>query len=69
MCIRDRLGDDQWMLFDLDADPGEQHNLASDKPEMLAQLERAWEKYSTDNNVVLPEGPFRILPPEPLPVE
>lgn len=63
------LGDDQWMLFDLDADPGEQHNLASDKPEMLAQLERAWEKYSTDNNVVLPEGPFRILPPEPLPVE
>ena len=63
------LGDDQWMLFDLDDDPGEQHNLASDKPEMLAQLERAWEKYSTDNNVVLPEGPFRILPPEPLPVE
>jgi len=63
------LGGDQWMLFDLDADPGEQHNLASDKPEMLAQLERAWEKYSTDNNVVLPEGPFRILPPEPLPVE
>jgi arylsulfatase A-like enzyme len=63
------LGDDRWMLFDLDFDPGEQNNLASTHPEMLARLQQAWARYAEENNVVLPEGPFRILPPEPLPTE
>ena len=63
------LSDDRWLLFDLDADPAEQNNLAEDEPETLAKLEAAWERYVADNNVVLPEGPFRILPPEPLPTD
>jgi len=63
------LSDDRWLLFDLDADPAEQNNLAEDEPETLAKLEAAWERYVAENNVVLPEGPFRILPPEPLPTD
>jgi len=63
------LSDDRWMLFDLDADPGEQNDLAGDEPEVLARLKAAWTRYADENNVVLPEGPFRILPAEPLPTE
>lgn len=63
------LGQDQWMLFDLDNDPGEQTDLATDRPDVLTMLESAWEQYAEVNNVVLPEGPFRILPAEPLPTE
>ena len=63
------LSDDRWLLFDLETDPAEQNNLAEERPETLARLEAAWERYVKENNVVLPEGPFRILPPEPLPTD
>lgn len=63
------LGNDQWMLFDLERDPGEQRDLATVEPDVLATLELAWKNYARDNNVVLPEGAFRILEPEPLPTE
>ncbi len=62
-------GDDQWMLFDLVADPGEQNDLANALPEQLEVLKQAWERYVEANNVVLPEGPFRIRPAEPLPTD
>ena len=63
------ISSDSWMLFNLDKDPGEQTDLATKNPGVLQRLESAWERYVEANNVVLPEGPFRIREPEPLPIE
>lgn len=56
-------GQADWELYDLTADPSEQVNLAADEPEELAKLLRAWDNYQSTNNVVLPEGEFKIRPP------
>ncbi len=35
---------DPWELYDLRSDRAEQHNLAGDRPEMVRELERAWQE-------------------------
>jgi len=36
---------DRWALFDVKADPGESHDLASDRPEVVARLDRAYDAW------------------------
>jgi len=62
----DRWG--RWQLYNLAEDPTEQHDLAADEPELLAELATLWEQWADDNNVIKtikaqwpPPGP----PPRP----
>jgi len=42
----------RWQLFDLAADPFEQHDLSASNPEQLAVMERLWDEYDQQNGVV-----------------
>jgi arylsulfatase len=42
----------RWQLFNLAADPFEQHDLSASNPEQLAVMERLWEQYDAANGVV-----------------
>ena len=46
-------GPAEWALYDVANDPGETRNLAADKPEILEELQAAWEQYSKEVGVVL----------------
>jgi arylsulfatase len=41
-----------WQLFNLAADPGEQRDLAADRPELLARLVSAYEDFAAANGVI-----------------
>ncbi len=41
-----------WELFNLAADPGETNDLATERPELLAELILAWEQFADDTGVV-----------------
>lgn len=47
----------RWRLYDLRADPGETHDLASAEPVVLGELIREWDRYASENGVVLPRAP------------
>ncbi len=47
-------GSGRWQLFDLAVDPGESRDLASARPDTLAELVRAWDEYAARNGVILP---------------
>jgi arylsulfatase A-like enzyme len=38
-----------WQLYDLDADIGETKNLSAEKPELVAELAKAWEDWNAKN--------------------
>lgn len=42
----------RWQLFDLAADPFEQHDLAAAKPEKLAEMLDAWSRYVAASGVI-----------------
>lgn len=44
-----------WQLFDLDADPSEQHDLAAARPADLARLQAHWDAYARRHRVILPD--------------
>ncbi len=50
-------------LYNLVDDPMELNDLSSQEPERLQMMQDAWQRYVDDNNVILPEGPFKIRPP------
>lgn len=52
-------GTNEWQLYDLSKDPGEQHDLAIQQPKITALLIKAWQAYAYDVGVVLPDGPVR----------
>lgn len=45
------FGDDRWLLFDLDADFSEAHDIASQHPERLARMIDTWEREAERNHV------------------
>ena len=49
-------GNGDWELYNLQLDPGEQQNLASQHPEKLAEMIKLWEKYESDNGLIDAEG-------------
>ncbi|KGE04572.1 arylsulfatase [Pseudohaliea rubra] len=53
-------GSGRWELFDLATDPGEQLDLAAQRPEKLAELIRDWDAYQADAGIVLPERGARL---------
>lgn len=46
-------GTGEWQLYNVVDDPGETHNLAKEKPELLKELKVAWDRYSENVGVVL----------------
>lgn len=58
------FGSGQWELYDLSVDLSEQHNVALDHPDLIAEMEVHWREYVKENNVVLPENfiPYGYLP-------
>lgn len=61
------LGTGEWELFNVSQDIAEQHDLAKSHPQILARIQSTWADYARDNGVILPEGPFGIRPPQPVP--
>jgi arylsulfatase A-like enzyme len=43
----------QWLLFNLDEDPGETTDLALERPEKLQDMIQLWEQYVLDNQLIL----------------
>ncbi len=42
-----------WQLFNVAKDPGETRDLSKEKPEILRELQAAWDRYAKDVGVVL----------------
>tara|TARA_R110002110_G_scaffold275266_3_gene490482 strand:+ start:2513 stop:4279 length:1767 start_codon:yes stop_codon:yes gene_type:complete len=49
------LGKGRWELYDLDADPGETHDLAAAHPDVLISLIAAYDAYAKRNEVIPPD--------------
>jgi len=49
-------GSGDWQLYDLAADPGEVHDLATEFPERARALAEAWEDYAESNGVIQPNA-------------
>lgn len=58
------FGTGQWELYDLATDLGEQNNVAANHSELVTEMEKLWQAYATENNVVLPKNfiPYGYLP-------
>jgi arylsulfatase A-like enzyme len=61
-----RVGDFKWLdtpktkgLFDLTKDPGEDHDLSAQHPEILARVTGRWETWRREMDATEPRGPFR----------
>jgi arylsulfatase len=48
-------GDGQWRLYNVVMDPGETNDLAKEKPNLLQELQQAWDHYADEVGVVLPD--------------
>jgi arylsulfatase A-like enzyme len=48
-------GKAQWELFNLKDDPGETQDLSLDEPEVKTQLINAWQVYSREVGVIIPD--------------
>ena len=57
------LGSGEWALYDLEADPGEQTDLAAERPGVLADLLAGWERYVEENGVIVVEDDRAFGPP------
>ncbi len=42
----------RWQLFDLAADPSEQHDLSESDPAQLAAMQALWDRYAEENGVI-----------------
>lgn len=48
-----RRDEGAWRLYDLARDPAERHDLAGERPELMADLLREWKVYAQSNNILL----------------
>ena len=46
-------------LFDLESDPGEQHDLSASRPEVLAMVQERYRRWLDEMEAAEPRGPFR----------
>lgn len=51
------FGSGQWQLYNLEADPGELHDLASNFPARAEMLAAGWDRYARSNGVIRPSSP------------
>jgi hypothetical protein len=66
--VPDLLGNPDRELFDLEADPGEDHNIAAEQPQLAAEMEKeleAWiaakmEAAGRTEDPVTKEGPVAV---------
>ncbi len=58
-----------WELFNMQTDPSEQSDLATKRPKIFNTMLQHWDDYVTNNNVILPEGPFTVRPVGEKPTE
>ncbi|HET6716233.1 MAG TPA: hypothetical protein VFG90_03825, partial [Nitrososphaeraceae archaeon] len=49
------LGTDNWQLFNLTSDVGENHDLARQHPDILQKLVSAYDEYSKEVGIVIPD--------------
>jgi arylsulfatase A-like enzyme len=50
-------GTGEWELYNIETDPSEMHNLVEEKPELVEELETAYQEYEAQNGVVpVPPG-------------
>jgi arylsulfatase A-like enzyme len=61
-----RIGTLKWIdsekargLFDLAVDPGEQHDLSAERPEVVAKFKERWSVWHREMEAAEPRGPFR----------
>jgi arylsulfatase len=47
-------GNEEWELYNIESDPGENINMALDNPEKLEELKADWEAYAKAYNITLP---------------
>ena len=58
--LRAAGGSGDWQLYDLENDPGETRDLAKQNPRKLDELIALWDRYATQNGVILTgDGPYR----------
>jgi arylsulfatase A-like enzyme len=50
------MGDGKWQLYNIVDDPGENHNVAAQHPDILQKLITAYGAYAKDVGVVIPRG-------------
>jgi arylsulfatase len=55
--MEDPYGNSNWELYNLKEDIAEQHNLAGEQPEKLAELVADWEAYVEANGVIIGSEP------------
>ncbi len=48
-------GDGEWRLHNVARDPGETSDLAKEQPDLLEELQQAWDRYADEVGVVLPD--------------
>jgi arylsulfatase A-like enzyme len=61
--MRSPEGTGTWQLYDLKADPGETRDRAQDRPDLLAELIEAWQRYVAQVGVV--ESPVSVFELDP----
>ncbi|KAL1856886.1 hypothetical protein VTK73DRAFT_8218 [Phialemonium thermophilum] len=54
-------GNEQWELYDVEADPGELHDKASEQPELLARLIQHWNVYYNEVGMFDPDVTFHVV--------
>jgi len=67
--VCDTNGEKRWQLFDVQADPGEERDVAAEHPDVVRALDAAYDKWweeilpclENENAVGPPENPFKVL--------
>ena len=69
MSFASPTGPDEWEMYDLSSDMAEQKDIRVAQQDAYGSMLEAWQAYAEKNNVVLPDGPMKIRPPGPAPLE